>query len=147
MVSGARREKWRLDLTEIAELAAGSHPDPFARLGVHRADSGWVARALVPGAETLIASTLEGKPVGPLERRGDEGFFEGKVHLRTRKVLRYAAANSTGKWAFVDPYSFGPVLGPMDDYYAAEGTHLRLFDKLGAHALRHEGVDGVAFAV
>ncbi len=32
-----------------------------------------------------------------------------------------------------DPYSFGPVLGPMDDYSSPKGTHLRLFDKLGAH--------------
>jgi 1,4-alpha-glucan branching enzyme len=46
-----------------------------------------------------------------------------------------------------DPYSFGPVLGPMDDYYINEGTHLRLFDKLGAHAMDFEGVPGVHFAV
>ena len=46
-----------------------------------------------------------------------------------------------------DPYSFGPVLGPMDDYYINEGTHLRLFDKLGAHAMEFEGVPGVHFAV
>ncbi len=47
----------------------------------------------------------------------------------------------------VDPYSFGPVLGPMDDYYIREGSHLRLFDKMGAHPIQHEGVDGVHFAV
>ena len=46
-----------------------------------------------------------------------------------------------------DPYSFGPVLGPMDDYYIAEGSHLRLFDKLGAHLIEHEGATGVHFAV
>ena len=28
-----------------------------------------------------------------------------------------------------------------------EGTHLRLYDKLGAHPFHHEGVDGVHFAV
>ncbi len=46
-----------------------------------------------------------------------------------------------------DPYSFGPVLGPMDDYYASEGTHLRLFDRLGAHVMTHEGASGIHFAV
>ena len=35
----------------------------------------------------------------------------------------------------------------MDDYYIAEGSHLRLFDKLGAHLLNHEGASGVHFAV
>src|SRR5690606_39747066 len=51
------------------------------------------------------------------------------------------------EWWVTDPYSFGPVLGPMDDYYIAEGSHLRLFDKLGAHLIDHEGASGVHFAV
>ena len=35
----------------------------------------------------------------------------------------------------------------MDDYYVSEGTHLRLFDKLGAHLIDHDGARGVHFAV
>jgi 1,4-alpha-glucan branching enzyme len=35
----------------------------------------------------------------------------------------------------------------LDDYYIGEGNHLRLYDKLGAHPLQHEGHDGVHFAV
>ena len=40
-------------------------------------------------------------------------------------ALRYRARNQTGEWSLIDPYSFGPVLGPMDDYYVAQGTHLQ----------------------
>jgi len=50
-------------------------------------------------------------------------------------------------WTVVDPYLFGPVLGRFDDHYAAEGTHLRLYDKLGAHLITHAGIEGVHFAV
>ncbi len=89
----------------------------------------------------------DGTPIGDLERRDFAGFFEGAVKLAVRQPIRYRAANSTGEWSVIDPYTFGPVLGPMDDYYGAEGTHLRLYDKLGAHLLAHEGVDGVLFAV
>ena len=142
-----RREDWRLDPAEIAELVAGTHPDPFSRLGMHPAGSGWVARAVVPGAERLSASTLDGRPAGEIARRTDDGFFEGPVDLPSRQVLRLTASNASAAWSIVDPYCFGPVLGPMDDYYAAEGSHLRLFDKLGAHVLSHEGADGVNFAV
>ena len=39
------------------------------------------------------------------------------------------------------------MLGPLDDYYVAQGTHLRLYDKMGAHVISHEGVSGVHFAV
>ena len=67
--------------------------------------------------------------------------------IRKRQPLRYRARNAGGEWWLTDPYSFGPVLGPMDDYYIAEGSHLRLFDKLGAHCIDHEGASGVHFAV
>ncbi|TIP98802.1 MAG: 1,4-alpha-glucan branching protein GlgB, partial [Mesorhizobium sp.] len=74
-------------------------------------------------------------------------FFEGSLSLRKRQPLRYHARNAGGDWWLTDPYSFGPVLGPLDDYYIAEGSHLRLFDKLGAHLIDHEGASGVHFAV
>ena len=42
---------------------------------------------------------------------------------------------------------FGPVLGLIDDLLIAQGTHFRLYDKLGAHLITHEGAQGVHFAV
>ena len=119
-------------------------PSPFSD---HTSPARAGSRAVVAGADTVEASTLDGEPLGKLERRNANGFFEGKVALTGQQPVRYRAANSGGQWLFVDPYSFGPILGPMDDYYSAEGTHLRLFDKLGAHVLEHEGVTGVHFAV
>jgi 1,4-alpha-glucan branching enzyme len=82
-----------------------------------------------------------------LKRRHEAGFFEGPINLKERQPLRLEARNSGGSWSVIDPYSFGPVLGPLDDYYVAEGTHLRLYDKMGAHIIAHEGVAGVHFAV
>jgi 1,4-alpha-glucan branching enzyme len=46
-----------------------------------------------------------------------------------------------------DPYSFGPYLSDYDLYLIGEGTHHRSFEKLGAHLLTREGVEGVQFAV
>jgi 1,4-alpha-glucan branching enzyme len=116
-------------------------------LGIHPAEAGLLARAFIPGAETIEALTLEGKSTGTLARIDKAGLFEGKLSIGTAQPLRYRAANADGEWMVGDPYSFGPVLGPMDDYYIGEGSHLRLFDKLGAHKIRHEGADGVHFAV
>jgi 1,4-alpha-glucan branching enzyme len=130
-----------------AGAVAGSHGDPFAVLGLHEVDGKLVARAFVDGAAELEAFTLDDKPVGVLTRRHEAGFFEGPIKLRKRRPLKYRARNAGGDWWVGDPYSFGPVLGPMDDYYIREGSHLRLFDKMGAHPIRHEGADGVHFAV
>ncbi|PZO76032.1 MAG: 1,4-alpha-glucan branching enzyme [Mesorhizobium amorphae] len=131
----------------IEAIVAGSHGDPFAILGLHGEDGRFTARAFVPHAESLEAFTLAGEPVGALERRHDGGFFEGRVSLPERQPLKFQAKNSGGAWWLTDPYSFGPVLGPTDDYLIAEGSHARLFDKLGAHLIAHEGVNGVHFAV
>jgi len=133
--------------SDVAAIVAGTHGDPFAVLGLQQAGTGFVARCFIPHAETVTAHTLAGKQSGRLERRDDAGFFEGPLSIRKRQPLRYHAENAGGEWWVTDPYSFGPVLGPMDDYYIAEGSHLRLFDKLGAHLIEHEGARGVHFAV
>jgi 1,4-alpha-glucan branching enzyme len=116
----------------IAAVIAGASNDPFAVLGVHQTADGVVARCFVPGAETVTAYALSGKELGALDLRDAAGFFEGRLATNERQPVRYKAANRAAEWWVSDAYSFGPVLGPMDDYYIAEGSHLRLFDKLGA---------------
>lgn len=132
---------------DILAIVAGRHRDPFSILGLHQVEGHWVVRVFIPGAEVVHALTLDGAVIGGLERRHDEGFFEGPVALEHRQAIRIVAGRGKDTWTFIDPYAFGPVLGSLDDYYLAEGTHLRLYDRLGAHAMRHEGVDGVHFAV
>ena len=137
----------RLTDGQVTALIAGTHRDPFSLLGLHPAGSGWIARVVAPGAERVRMATLDGKPAGELVRHGDTRFFEGRVEVPGQVPLRCLAANAAAEWSFADPYTFWPVLGPMDDYYSAEGTHLRLFDKLGAHPMEHQGARGVNFAV
>ena len=130
----------------IAALLDGLHPDPFALLGVHEGPEGAFARAILPGAETAEAHDLSGKPLGKLKRVDPRGLFEGKVK-GGRQPIKYRCRAGAHEWWVTDAYSFGPVLGPTDDFLIAEGTHLRLFDKLGAHLIEHEGASGVHFAV
>ena len=140
------RSSERLDPPAIEAIIAGRHADPFAVLGIH-GERELIARTFIDGAEEVEAFTLTGQPAGTLERRHPAGFFEGRLAIPAREPLRYRARREGAEWWVTDPYSFGPVLGPMDDYYIAEGSHLRLFDKLGAHPIRHEGAEGVHFAV
>ncbi|UWU20284.1 1,4-alpha-glucan branching protein GlgB [Rhizobium sp. CB3060] len=132
---------------EIAAILAGTHSDPFAVLGVHRTDNGFIARCFILGAEAVTATALDGSVIGELDRLDPAGFFSGNITVTKQQPVRYRARRGDSEWAVTDPYSFGPVLGPMDDYFVREGTHLRLFDKMGAHPLKHEGVQGFHFAV
>ena len=108
------------------------------------------ARAVIPGAETAEAHDIAGNTLGALKRVDDRGLFEGSITCATghgRQPVRYFCTAGDHEWWLTDAYSFGPVLGPIDDLLIAEGTHFRLFDKMGAHPIEHEGVRGIHFAV
>ena len=130
----------------LEALLEGRHDDPFALLGPHRGPQGTHTRAWVPGAEAVTVHSLAGEALGKLAPVGGEGVFEGLI-AGDPQPLRYRAEGYGAEWWVTDPYSFGPVLGPVDDVLMAEGTHLRLHDKLGAHVVDHEGASGVHFAV
>ncbi|PZF76508.1 1,4-alpha-glucan branching enzyme [Aestuariivirga litoralis] len=138
---------WTLPAAEVEAIVSGRHGDPFAVLGLHEAGTEWVARAFVPGAEELEVLDRDGKRLVWLPRRHAAGFFEGPLPVSGRQTLGYLARNQGGSWTVIDPYLLGPVLGPLDDHYIGEGNHLRLHDRLGAHPMRHEGHEGVHFAV
>ncbi|KQM18524.1 glycogen branching protein [Sphingomonas sp. Leaf24] len=129
----------------VAALLAGRHADPFALLGPHAGPEGTFVRAWLPNAQKVLAHDLSGKLLGELRPVGD-GIVEGTINGPPQPMLYYARGGA-GEWWVKDPYSFGPVLGPTDDFLIAEGTHLRLHDKLGAHPIRHEGAEGMHFAV
>jgi 1,4-alpha-glucan branching enzyme len=129
----------------IDAIVEGRCTDPFAVLGLHETDGALVVRAFVPGAETVDAVTRSGDLLAHLTRLHPGGYFEGEVPKRASYRLR--AANHQGKWTVDDPYAYGPVLGAIDDWLIGEGTHVKLYDRVGAHAIEHEGAAGVHFAV
>ncbi len=49
--------------------------------------------------------------------------------------------------AHASPHEFSPTLGEVDLHLFNEGRHERIYEKLGAHVITHEGKRGVAFAV
>ena len=130
----------------IEALFAGRQADPFSLLGPHEGPEGTFARAMLPGADMAEGFSLKGAKLGKLKRVDDRGLFEGKLRGKPKPV-KYRCTAGEHEWWVTDPYSFGPVLGPLDDLLIAEGTHFRLFDKLGAHLIEHEGAHGVHFAV
>ncbi len=107
---------------EIEAIKSGLHSNPFAVLGVHQTPGGFVARCFIPGAEEVTVMTLDGNVAGELTRTDDDGFFEGVIDITKRQPVRYRALRDDAEWAVTDPYSFGPVLGPMDDYLVREGS-------------------------
>ena len=133
-----------LDRGAAEAIAGGWHGDPFAVLGPHKVAKGWEVVAFVPGADRLWL--LTGRTEAEAQAYpGIPGLFTHQIARKAKYSFRAEGHGNT--WEFEDPYGFGPVLGEMDEYLLGEGTHRHLWQALGAHVIRHEGSDGVHFAV
>ncbi len=141
--------------TEIDLICQGRHGDPFAVLGPHRNAAGGVSVcAFLPGAQAVVVLAAHGdKPLGALRQLHADGFWAGPVALTIQADGRPSTYQLQITWAdgtmqrTDDPYRFSPLLGEMDAWLLAEGTHLRPFEVLGATPRQHDGVDGTGFAV
>jgi 1,4-alpha-glucan branching enzyme len=122
--------------------------DPFSYLGMHVERGVVVVRASLPQALQAFVRKRDGSVAGEMERIDDQGLFELRLAGR-RDRFDYLLTVDTplGREEIEDPYRFGPILGEVDAYLIAEGTHLRLWDALGSHRRTIDGIDGVAFAV
>ena len=140
-------EEWRAREQDLDAIAAGRSSDPFAVLGPHLTPSGWAIRVFAPEAVSVRALTRNGKLIAEVPRRKDDIFEALIPSLKERPTYRVEVTTAHGSHSYMDSYAFGPALGPLDDYLVREGTHRQLYRRLGAQLIRHEGVDGVLFAV
>jgi len=138
---------WRAKEADVEAVAAARHPDPFAILGPHLTRAGWAIRAFAPDVVSVRAVTRDGAPLAELVRRSDDFFEALAPNLSERPAYRLELTRADGVETCDDPYAFGPVLGPLDEHLLVEGAHRQLYMRLGAQLTRHEGVEGVAFAV
>ena len=138
-----------IDRDVINALIAGHFADPFSVLGMHRTDAGLEVRALLPDAtDVWVIEPKTGRKVGKLECLDSRGFFSG-VLPRRKNAFRYQLAVTWhGQQNLIDdPYRFGPLLQDLDVWLLSEGTHLRPYETLGAHAATMDGVTGTRFSV
>ncbi len=136
-----------LDPKTINDLVNGLHNNPFSVLGCHSFENKFIARTLILGAQEVTAFDHNGKEIGQLKQIHSNGLFEGLVDIKEAQPITYRARSMGSEWLVTCPYSFAPILGPIDDYLMVEGRHLRLFDIMGAHVTFHQEYSGVHFAV
>ncbi|HEY8174745.1 MAG TPA: 1,4-alpha-glucan branching protein GlgB, partial [Gemmatimonadaceae bacterium] len=135
----------------LERLLQGRHHDPHSILGAHPAvqsgEPGVVVRVMHHDAVRAEAVLPDGETRDMPRVRGSlfAAFLPyAELPLRYRVRFQLAAGQA---WERDDPYRFAPTLGDIDLHLFNEGTHRRLWEKLGAHPMTVDGVAGVAFAV
>ncbi|RMG94104.1 MAG: 1,4-alpha-glucan branching protein GlgB [Chloroflexi bacterium] len=137
-----------IPLSVIESIVAGTHGDPFAVLGPHALDENCVVvRAFLPTAVSVSVRLHDTD--FPMTRIHEAGFYEVILPEQSLplsyQLLVLDASQKTH--LYEDPYNFPPVITGLDEYLLAEGTHWRMYEKLGAHLTQVNGVNGVLFAV
>ena len=88
-----------------------------------------------------------------LERQGrmePEGFFGYVIEKKSERLKKYRFRVEYGPDDVIeidDPYAFPGMFGELDRYLFSEGNHYKIYEKLGAHPMKRDGVEGVQFAV
>ncbi|MFL9824506.1 1,4-alpha-glucan branching protein GlgB [Rhodoplanes sp. SY1] len=131
---------------EAHAIIGGYHADPFRYLGPHVDHGQPIVRVYLPGARQVRVRYPDGQEA-ELKRLHDAGLFSGLVPSNGRDYRLLATWGKGEAITLDDPYRFGPVFSDLDLYLMGEGTHLQIYDRLGAHTMMHEGVQGVAFGV
>ncbi|HSF92523.1 MAG TPA: 1,4-alpha-glucan branching enzyme, partial [Paracoccaceae bacterium] len=132
------------------DIVSGNFDDPFSVLGLHDFDGKLVLRVFAPDAEAVeVLDSKTGRKICELNPVPDAGgLFTGLAGRRKKRFGYKLRMSKDGhRWTQKDPYNFGPVMGDIDEHLFNEGTHRQLWNILGAHIIKHEGSEGVHFAV
>jgi 1,4-alpha-glucan branching enzyme len=133
---------------DIERLTRGELRDPHSLLGKHPSPDGktTIVRAFRPEAQTVRVLT-NGDVAAKLESVHPAGLFEGSIDGSLGDYELEVDYTDGSSFTLRDPYAFLPTLGDIDLHLVGEGTHVRMWEKLGAHRRVVDGVEGVGFAV
>jgi 1,4-alpha-glucan branching enzyme len=134
----------------LEALLNADHGAPFDVLGPRQIGTDAVLiRAFRSFARTLSVVDETTGARHDMTRLSAEGLFEVTVP-GTWPGLRYHFEGETYEGhpdRYIDPYQFAPTLTDYDLYLFGEGSHLFIYEKLGAHICEIDGIKGVRFAV
>lgn len=153
-----KRSVFAINWAEVDALAAGTHDNPHHILGMHESVDGVYINAYLPGAEKVTAVNKNTSEKYELISDRVPGFFTIKIPEQKPFVYYYEIDNSNEGITLnisdkkdiievTDPYSFEPVIDPIDISKFNDGIHYEIYEKLGAHPCILDGVSGVLFAV
>src|ERR1017187_7717482 len=133
---------------EINSFLSGTHSDPFLILGPHRVGDDVCIRVFRPDAKKIEIVTDRQSSI-EMEKVHRDGFFQVAVPGATRDLdykLRVTSRDDSERITR-DPYSYGAIMGEVDQHLFTEGQHWEIYEKFGAHLRTMGDEAGVYFAV
>lgn len=136
------------DSSFIEQLSGGYCKDPFSYLGSHFENRHCIVRVYLPEADDVKIIDEKGRCLSDTLKIDDCGVFVAVFDCSDPHVYyRLRVTYPLGEIDIEDPYRFKSSLFALDNWLLSEGTHLRPYEKLGAHFEIQENIAGVRFSV
>ena len=143
-----RKAVFAINWMEVDALVQGIHNNPHHILGMHECIDDLYINAYLPGAKVVNAIEVSTRKKYTLVSERVPGFFS--VVIKDKKPFEYklnVRFDNGDEVTYFDPYVFEPVIDPIDISLFNEGKHYSIYEKMGAHPMTVDGVEGVRFAV
>lgn len=137
-----------MDWARIEAIVYSEEDHPQDILGPHITDRGLLIQAYLPTA-TLVKVKLKKNSKEYTMTMEEDGFYAVLIP-NLKRIVSYTLLvtyNNDTVMELYDPYSFGQVLTEADLISFTKGIHYTIYDKLGAHPMKSDGIPGVHFAV
>lgn len=133
---------------EIEEIIYSDGDNPHRILGAHKVGNNSLIQAFYPDAESVRVYVDNQKKEYEMELADEAGFYAVIVPYTEKLKYKFIVKDTKGnETTLEDPYAFGPMMDREDFIKFGNGIHYHVYEKLGAHPMTREGVEGTSFAV
>lgn len=137
-----------MNWAEIEGIIYSESDDPHEILGAHVSGSNVVIQAFLPAAKKVRIQPETGDKSYQMECVDEAGYFAAMIPGKTLFPYEYIVEYEDGSLKKVkDAYNFKPQITKEDAEKFNAGIHYTIYEKLGAHPMTLNGVEGVYFAV
>lgn len=137
-----------MDWPEIEAIIYSESDNPHKILGAHAVGGNTLLQAFFPGAKSVLVQNKKEKKSYEMEMADEEGFFAVLIQGKWAGQYEYIVEGEDGTLRKIqDAYRFAPQIEEKDIDKFTAGIHYTIYEKLGAHPMKIDGIKGVYFAV
>ena len=136
-----------MDWARVEQIVYSEEDDPKGYLGAHFVKGGWMISCFIPGADSV--SVICAKKEYKMDMMDEEGFFSVLIRSVTKSKISYKFRVTKGKSTYIeeDPYRFRSAIDAGVIKAFTAGICYDIYEHLGAHVRKTDGISGVNFAV
>ena len=137
-----------MDWAGIEELTYSESADPHRLLGPHITEKGLLIQALIPTAAAVKVKLSNTGKTYDMELADEGGLFAVLIPRKNKTAYTFLVTYDNGtEEEITDPYAFGPQYTERELKKFGAGIFYDIYEKMGAHPMTIDGVEGVYFSV